>query len=169
MKPALRFALVAAGVLAVVSVLVVAASFPLRLVFEGFAGSARTLAVTQGDIQSVLDWATKQGVKPGMVRHARLPAGFAAFGQDNAVDIVRLKDGRTCFLLKTHIGYKDNFEGVLACTAPLLHGELVAAQGTYPAYVSLTACALPGCGVFEELYIRRTRDPRTFDVAFDLN
>jgi hypothetical protein len=132
------------------------------------AGCSAAPTVSSSDIAALRDWASKQNVPLGTVRSVKLPAGTFAFAKDRSVPIVHLKDGRTCFLLTTDLGYKDNFEGIVSCTQPLLPNETVPAQGTYGPYVALTNC-VRACGVFEELYIRRTRDDRTYDVYFDLN
>ena len=113
-------------------------------------------------------WASQQPVPLGEVRGVKLPPETIGFATDRPVQIVRLKDGRTCFLFKTHVGYKDNFEGVASCTQPLLPSELLPAHDTYGPSISLTNC-VRACGVFEELYVRRARDDRTYDVYFDLN
>jgi hypothetical protein len=119
-----------------------------------------------GDASRVLDWAATQRVPRGSVRDAGLPFGLIASHVVMPVAIARLKDGRYCVLLKTKIGWKDNFEGVLACTGAITRNEIqsYAANGRTYTFVSL-----PGYGVFEELYIAGKRDDRTYDVYFNLN
>jgi hypothetical protein len=133
-----------------------------------FAGCSAGSAVSSSDIATLRAWATRQGVPLGTERSVKLPSGTIAFAKDSYVPIVHLKDGRTCFLLTTELGYKDNFEGIVSCTQPLLPSETVPAQGTYGPYIALTNC-VRACGVFEELYVRHVRDDRTYDVYFDLN
>jgi len=135
------------------------------------AGCSRTATVSPGGVSSALDWAQKQGVKRGTVASLPPPQALVQLGARGPVDVAHLEDGRYCVLLKTELFGHDhsNFRGVLACTGSLRGNELVAAHGTYPPSVSFASCALPGCGVFEELYIDRQRDDRTFDVSFDLN
>jgi hypothetical protein len=132
------------------------------------AGCSVAPTVSSSDIATLRDWSVRQSVPLGTVRGVKLPAGSFAFAKDRFVQIVRLKDGRTCFLLTTELGYKDNFEGIVSCTQPLLPNETVPAQGRYGRYIALTNC-VRACGVFEELYVRNERDDRTYDVYFDLN
>jgi hypothetical protein len=141
---------------------------PIAIALGTLGSSSRTVRVSPAGAANALDWARAQGVKAGTVRSMRLPPRLIASGNGAPVSIAHLRDGRYCVLVITQIGYKDNFEGVLTCTAPLRPREIIPAAGTYPSYVSLTSCALPGCGVFEELYIRATRNDRTYDVGFDL-
>jgi len=132
-----------------------------------FAGCSAGRAVSSSDIATLRDWASQQNVPLGTVRDVSPPAGTAA-APGTPVTILHLKDGRTCFLLKTHVGYKDNFEGIASCTQPLHSNETIPAQGTYGPYIALADC-VRACGAFEELYIRRALDDRNYDVYFDLN
>jgi hypothetical protein len=132
------------------------------------AGCAPAASVSAPDVVTLRAWAHQQHVPAGEVRGVRLPPGTIGFTPSAPVKIVHLKDGRTCFLLITKLEYKDNFEGVLSCTLPLRASENVPAHDTYAPSVSLSNC-IRACGVFEELYVRRARDDRTYDVYFDLN
>jgi hypothetical protein len=132
------------------------------------SGCSAAHAVNSSDIATLRDWASRQTVPLGAVRSVSPPPGLSGTATARPVSIVHLKDGRTCFLLKTDVGFKDNFEGIVSCTQPLLPNETVPAQGTYGPYIALTNC-FRACGVFEELYIRHARDDRTYDVYFDLN
>jgi hypothetical protein len=132
------------------------------------AGCAPATALRASDLTALRRWAIQQHVPAGEVRGVKLPPGTIGFTPTSPVKIVHLKDGRTCFLLLTKLEYKDNFEGVLSCTKPLLPSENVPAHGTYGPSISLTNC-VRACGVFEELYVRKARDDRTDDVYFDLN
>jgi len=103
---------------------------------------------------------------PRRRRAAGRPAKIAGDrpSADGFAQVAMLADKRCCVLLKTRIGYKGNFEGVLLCSAPLHPGEIVHAGAPAREYITL-----PGQGVFEELYLRRRIDERRFDVYFDLN
>jgi len=59
-------------------------------------------------------------------------------------------------------GYKENFDGLVVCTAPLHANEVHERNGG--SWISLA-----GFGVFEELYVRRQVDDHTYQVFFDLN
>jgi hypothetical protein len=128
-----------------------------------------TACHTEGNIvkresDDVLTWASSQGVAPGDTRSLRLPDNLVHSSADGSVLVAALHDGRHCTLLKKKIGHKDNFEGMVACSAAVGSGE-IAAHGSPPReYLSF-----PGHGVFEELYIRKRIDDRTFEVYFDLN
>ena len=119
--------------------------------------------MSSSDIATLRDWASQQGVPPGAVRSVNPPRETVGAASGRPVAIVHLKDGRTCFLIKTAVGFKENFEGIVSCTQPLLPAETIPAQGTYGPYIALTNC-IRTCGVFEELYVRRARDDRTYDV-----
>jgi hypothetical protein len=91
----------------------------------------------------------------------RLPARWARLDCGGNVLAAQTGDGRLCLLFKTHLGWKDNFEGAFYCSAPLRREEIVAGGRQY--------ISLPGLGVFEELYIRRSHGSQLFEVYFDLN
>jgi len=132
------------------------------------AGCAPSQVVSTSETRNVLAWAMQQNMKPGTAKLATLPAQLVAFPVREPVTIARLPDGRYCFLLKTWVGWKENYRGVLSCSGPLVPGEIVNSSengsGNRP-YLSLGAAG----GVFEEVYIQSQRDDRTFDVFFDLN
>jgi len=151
-----------AGVLLTVAAAVVV--YQYRFLFAALAYPARVRAIPQAATDRVVDWAASQSVAPGRVRSFRLPVQYAAFAINGFVSVARLKDGRTCALLIEGIGYKDNFEGVLTCSAPLRESEVVRSANYPRSYISL-----PGYGRFEELYISSKRNDRTYDVYFDLN
>jgi hypothetical protein len=112
----------------------------------------------------VLEWVRAKGLAAGSTHDLSLPEDLAAASADARVHVARLADGRTCILLKKSIGWKNNFDGVLQCDAPLRPSEVVAAPPVPRAYVTL-----PGHALFEELYVRSRRDERGFNVYFDLN
>ena len=136
--------------------------FGLCFTFSVLMGTA--CGSSRSDDQSVLSWGIKQKVPSGRTREVILPESLRKASADQRVTIAQLADGRTCILLKKKIGWKDNFDASLCCSGPLKRREIIKDANQSPNYISL-----PGHGVFEELYIRRTRDDRTFDVYFDLN
>ena len=73
----------------------------------------------------VLRWAREQHLAPGVFQELRLPAALRDASVTGAVDVGRTPDGRTCVLLKTHVGFKGNFVGTLRIDGPLRPGELV--------------------------------------------
>lgn len=113
----------------------------------------------------LLAWAKKRDVPAGESRELRLPPELEGESENHHATVARLDARRVCVLVKTDIGFKDNFEGILFCSAPLKKGELIErAQEGSRSYVSLEASA-----ELEELYVRKTIDARTFEVYLDLN
>jgi hypothetical protein len=116
------------------------------------------------DSIEALRWALSQPLPPGFADALKLPVEFARLSADGLVHVAALDDGRRCALLKTNIGYKSNFEGLLLCTESLTTAETATSSGAKRTYILLA-----GPGFFEELYVRRCIDARTFEVYFDLN
>lgn len=114
--------------------------------------------------EQVLSWVASQSLPAGKSYALQLPANLRDASADASVHVARLSDGRTCILLKKSIGYKENFKGVVRCSAPLRAAEVIPASAQSRSYI-----ALPGQGVFEELYVEKQRDPQRFDVFFDLH
>jgi hypothetical protein len=147
------------------------ACLPLPIVFVIAAVHLGPSAVvSQSETETILNWATKQGVKPSTVGSSVLPSGLVWFGAGDTIDIAHLKDNRYCFLLRTVFYGHDysNWEGVMSCSGPVLQSEIFPPENAYPRTISLTGCK-PGCGAFEQLFVRRQRNDHTFDVYFDLN
>ncbi len=135
------------------------------LALAWLAACASREQVSTAGVQRVLAWAAAQPVPRGGVREATLPSSLGVRAVAPAA-IAHHKDGRYCVLVKTKVGWKDNFEGVLACTGAITRGEIQSYGANGRTY---TFISLPGYGVFEELYIADKRDDRTYDVYFDLN
>jgi hypothetical protein len=114
--------------------------------------------------EPVLDWVAKQDVPPGKARELPLPPELADRSCEGKVHVARLGDGRLCVLLKTSIGWKDNFEGVFSCDGPLRPDEIARHADGQPPFICLA-----GYGIFQELYLRSARLERTMPVYFDLN
>jgi hypothetical protein len=79
------------------------------------------------------------------------------------VEAVHLADRRLAILLKTGVGWKDNF-----------HGFLYVRGGVLPAEVKTDAggrrfISLPAPPPWEELYVLRARDDQLWEIFFDLN
>ncbi len=151
-------------VLAVLACALAVAVYQYRFVASALLASGRSVFLTQATIDEMTAWAARQSVAPGHVRTLALPQGLRGWAQGGNAAIAHLKDGRTCVLVVTVVGYKDNFDGVLACTGPLAKAEIVESPDYHRSYVSL-----PGYEGFEELYVRAQRNDRTVDVFFDLN
>lgn len=111
---------------------------------------------------SVFEWIQGRNIVAGSTQSLGLPAPLSGASKDGKVYVARLSDGRLCVMLKTHIGYKENFKGAVRCSAPLRKNEVVLnAERPY--------FSLAGHGIFEELYIRKQISDHEFEVFFDLN
>ena len=66
-------------------------------------------------------------------------------------------------LLKTVIGWKDNFRGLLLTTAPVTAAE-VKQDSRGRQFISL-----PAPPPWEELYVQKKRSDQVWEVFFDLN
>jgi len=111
-----------------------------------------------------LTWAMTQHVPIGHVQKLILPPHIHPPKRYTYFDVAHLADGRYCILLISNLGWKDNFEGRLACSGPILASEIQRPDDGRHEYISL-----PGYGVFEELYIAKARSDHEFEVYFDLN
>ena len=131
----------------------------LALLLAACTGGVRT-----SQIDAIVAWSAQQHVKPGKVSSFRLPARFGVHAK--WASVAHLADGRSCVLVITHIGYKDNFDGVLGCTGAIKPDEIGSMQANNRTY---TYISLAGYGVFEQLFVDGKRDERTYDVYFDLN
>lgn len=109
---------------------------------------------------ALMQWATAQNVPRGEMRSLALPPEIPS--ADGQAVVTTTEDGRRCVLVRTAIGYKDNFDGIFVIDAPLRAGEVI--EDPSRPYLSL-----PIGQLFEELYIRRRIDERAFEVFFDLN
>lgn len=113
---------------------------------------------------NTLRWVLTRDVASDGAVSLKLPPDLTSASRDGLVHVAALADGRRCVLLKTKVGYKDNFDAQLLCSGPLHPEEMKSAGAPPRQYISLA-----GHGIFEELYLRRRIDDRTFEVYFDLN
>jgi hypothetical protein len=117
------------------------------------------------DAKRAAEWVMKQELEPGKAHEVTLPAEMAELAHRGTAHAAFLPDGRKFVLLKKSVGWKDNFEGVLYCDRPLSPGDVMSHGEGQPSFVCLA-----DYGVFEELYIRASRDERqALEVYFDLN
>lgn len=112
---------------------------------------------------AILAWLRDENVGRGTAVDLALPPRYANAARDGRAHAARTADGRLFVLLKKRIGWKDNFEGVVCTDEPVADGELVLAPN------GRTYLALPGLGLFEELYVRRAASDVEFEAYFDLN
>lgn len=111
---------------------------------------------------SVLEWLKGEQLSPAGT-NLTLPPGLAHLTSTGTASGLRTSDGRLCALLKTSIGWKENFEGVFCTDGPLRRSEVIGDDTGRP-YISIGDASL-----FQELYIRRRYSDRCYAVFFDLN
>jgi hypothetical protein len=112
--------------------------------------------------RNVFEWVDAHEIQAGSTESLDLPSSLSRASRDGKVYAARLSDGRLCAMVKTRIGYKDNFAGAVRCSGPFRKSEV--RQDAERPYLSLV-----GHGIFEELYIRKQTGDREFEVFFDLN
>jgi hypothetical protein len=111
---------------------------------------------------ALVEWAAAQDVMRGATEALPLPPALVRHSAERRAHVAHTRDGRRCVLVKTDIGYKGNFKGIVACDAPLRPEELV--EKAPRPYLTL-----PGVEMFEELYVSSRIDDRAYRVFFDLN
>jgi len=112
----------------------------------------------------VLEWIRLQGTATtDKAEEFHLPSDLASIAARGTAIGLRTADGRHFALVKTWVGWKDNFEGILCCDAPLRDHEVIGSAAERP-YISID-----NVGAFEELYIRKCYSPVCCSVFFDLN
>lgn len=114
------------------------------------------------DCGELLGWAAQIGMRPGTVQVVQLPERWRHLAADASGTLLRTLDGRLCLLLKTHIGWKGNFDGLLCCDQPLRENEVHIGEGARP-YISISSFP-----IFEELYLRESTGHGQYQVYFDL-
>ncbi|MEA3051431.1 MAG: hypothetical protein QOG72_334 [Sphingomonadales bacterium] len=112
--------------------------------------------------RKVFEWVEARNIQAGSTESLDLPSSLSRASRDGKVYAARLSDGRLCVMVKTHIGYKDNFAGAVRCSGPFLKSEV--RQDVERPFLSLV-----GHGIFEELYIRKQAGEQELEVFFDLN
>lgn len=114
-----------------------------------------------GRYAPLLKWAASQKVEAGgYACELTLPPGLIDLAADGKVSVVRNTDGRLCVLVKTEIGYKGNFKGLVLCDAPIRESEVDAAGGT------LSVSENPP---FEELHVRSRCSDSCCEVEYALH
>lgn len=116
-----------------------------------------------GECGAVLAWLRERALDKGTAVEVDLPPRFAGAAQDGKAHAARTADGRLFLLLKRRITWKDNFEGTLCSDGPIGERELVGGPD------GRTYLALPGLGMFEELYVRMRLGAPSIEAYFDLN
>ncbi|MEX2187453.1 MAG: hypothetical protein WD875_11685 [Pirellulales bacterium] len=111
------------------------------------------------DFEGISQWVREQNLAPGVHEHIALPFPHAHRADNGTIDVVVSPDGRITFLLKTHIGWKQNYEGYVYSTEPFGAGEFVR---DYYGRTNINNRE------FGDPVVRRRVDERTYEVYFDL-
>jgi hypothetical protein len=137
------------------------------------SGAAHRWLVARGladpspaECAQVLAFVIEQELPPGSDRELALPPRLHRLAHGGVVQAARKRDGGTCVLLKRHVGWKGNFTGTLFCDRPLAQGEIIRGNPLWSDYISLAGTRSP---LFNELYVGRALDDRSFRVFFDLH
>ena len=112
---------------------------------------------------SVLRWVTRKNLPRGKVTRLELPENFSNRLASSQVDALRTENDLYCVLLKSSIGWKENFTGTLCCNRPL-NPDQVIKDTPDRIYISIT-----GFFPFEELYLSKDHGNGKYHVYFDLN
>ena len=97
-----------------------------------------------------------------------LPDDLAEIIPQDIVEVLRTRDNRYCVLVKTYIGWKDNFEGTFYCNKPLSEDELIKID-LDRVYIHIKGQYYPTY-YLHHLYVRKSYDDnRRFEVYFDLH
>ncbi len=115
------------------------------------------------DCVSVLQYVKGQGIPKGESKRFVLPQSLATGLASDQVDALRTENDLICVLIKTSIGWKENFEGRLCCNKMLDPDQIVTHIPDKP-YLMIA-----GYYPFEELYLHKDHGGGVYDVYFDLN
>jgi len=142
--------------LAVAGFLVVASFTALVLVFIG-KQHLRNLETT---CERIGRWAKEQPLAPGSYPQIGLPAAISP-PPGSQVNVVKTSQGDIVVLLKTDIGWKENYDGVLFSTRPLSPADVS------KDYYGREQVEIPGIDSSRPV-IKERITPQFFRVYFDL-
>lgn len=108
------------------------------------------------DFVAICDWVKAQHLTPGLHEGIELPFPHAHRADTGTIDVVVESNGRITFLLKTHIGWKQNYKGYVYSTQPLAFWNDYYGRSC----VDFTE--------HEQPVVSRVIDDRTCEVFFDL-
>jgi hypothetical protein len=115
--------------------------------------------LTRPDLPGVAAWLQTQNLAVGEHDAIELPAQFRMTSVNGTVDVVVSPTGQISFLLKTSIGWKQNYEGYLYSTEPLWQLRSFLGYGDREAIEFSKG---------EHPFVERKIDDRTYEVFFDL-
>jgi hypothetical protein len=120
------------------------------------------------DCERVISWVRSNHPAPGRYPDLHLPEEFRWLSINGGVDAVVLKDGRVILLLKTSIGWKENWRGVIYTSSPFEPCEMQ--NGSYGGRSEIYISDTPqGNNLLESHFIETKMNDRLYFAAFDLN
>jgi hypothetical protein len=115
----------------------------------------------ESDAKRLLEFLGNQKLKAGSYPAFRLPVDLQDLAEGGVVDLVRMNDGRHVVLVKTSVGFKQNYSGFVCSDRPLLPSEVQ--KDAYGRKV----ITIPGLGASDPV-IRRKVSDTLYEVFFDL-
>ncbi len=113
-------------------------------------------------MHKLLTWAKGLQLAVGPSRREQLPAALSAESCDGQAHVARASDNTIWVLVKSDIGWKDNFKGTVHVAPGIGPDHVYKDDGTI-------VISVAGAGVFEELYVKRRTTEQQLEVYFDLN
>lgn len=127
------------------------------------AGTEPPTAVLLESLKAALELAVMHPPPVGVSTQIELPDYLAERAGRASIDVIQLVDSRIVILLKTWVGWKGNYRGIL-CLSDAVRSEEIKVLANGRRYI-----ALPGPPPWEELYVQNKLSDEIWDVFFDLN
>jgi hypothetical protein len=115
--------------------------------------------LSRPNLTGIAAWLQTQQLAPGGHDGVKLPAEFRSSAANGTVDVFVSPNGRITFLLKTSIGWKHNYTGLIYSTAPFDAADI--AEDYYGRDII-------GIEFFGEPAIERKVNDQIYEVFFDL-
>lgn len=112
--------------------------------------------------EQISQWLSEQSLASEIMHQLTLPEQLAGKVADKKVYFFKNEKGDTFILLKTEIGWKENFVGTFFSSRKLLSTEIILNQDRD--YLSIISTPL-----FEELFLKQELEGNRYEVYFDLN
>ena len=123
--------------------------------------------VSLDECQKVINWVKEQNIPSHKACQLQLPPHLAGIAKENVVQAIHTRDNRYCVLLKTYIGYKQNFEGTFYSDSPLPESEIGPSwYGNDCIYIEGEDSLKNG---FFELYVRNKLADGRLEVYYNLS
>lgn len=117
----------------------------------------------------IISWVKANHSTPGNFLDLNLPPALNSLSADGQVHAVVLPDGRVVILLKTSIGWKQNFTGIVYTSAPLQPTEIrnYYYDGEPEIWINASPNTCPGNGLPEHCIKKKFND-HCYEVEFNL-